>query len=59
MSIFLKQEVDIIQIVIALVDVMLKDLLLAIEGVIIMSEVILPIDSICICTKQCLNIYCM
>lgn len=41
MNIFLKQEIDRIQVVIKLVDVVLKDLLLAIEGVIIMSEVIL------------------
>lgn len=40
MTIFLKQEIDRIQVVITLVDVILKDLLLAIEGVIIMSEVI-------------------
>ncbi|XP_076295220.1 dynein heavy chain 8, axonemal kl-3 [Lasioglossum baleicum] len=38
MSIFLKQEIDRIQVVIRLVNVVLKDLLLAIEGVIIMSE---------------------
>ncbi|XP_043247781.1 dynein axonemal heavy chain 8 [Colletes gigas] len=38
MTIFLKQEIDRIQIVIKLVNVILKDLLLAIEGVIIMSE---------------------
>ncbi|XP_076677676.1 dynein heavy chain 8, axonemal kl-3 isoform X2 [Andrena cerasifolii] len=38
MNIFLKQEIDRIQVVIKLVDVVLKDLLLAIEGVIIMSE---------------------
>ncbi|XP_018400014.1 PREDICTED: dynein heavy chain 8, axonemal [Cyphomyrmex costatus] len=38
MNIFLKQEIDRIQMVIKLVRVMLKDLLLAIEGVIIMSE---------------------
>ncbi|XP_048268511.1 dynein axonemal heavy chain 8 [Bombus terrestris] len=38
MTIFLKQEIDRIQVVITLVDVILKDLLLAIEGVIIMSE---------------------
>ncbi|XP_076166225.1 dynein heavy chain 8, axonemal kl-3 [Ptiloglossa arizonensis] len=38
MSIFLKQEIDRIQIVIKLVNTVLKDLLLAIEGVIIMSE---------------------
>lgn len=40
MNIFLKQEIDRIQVDIKLVRVMLKDLLLAIEGVIIMSEVI-------------------
>jgi len=40
MNIFLKQEIDRIQVVIKLVRVMLKDLLLAIEGVIIMSDVI-------------------
>lgn len=40
MNIFLKQEIDRIQVVIKLVRVMLRDLLLAIEGVIIMSEVI-------------------
>lgn len=39
MNIFLKQEIDRIQIVIKLVQVTLKDLLLAIEGVIIMNEV--------------------
>ncbi|XP_026672559.1 dynein heavy chain 8, axonemal-like [Ceratina calcarata] len=38
MTIFLKQEIDRIQVVIKLVNVTLKDLLLAIEGVIIMSE---------------------
>ncbi|KAG7190763.1 hypothetical protein KM043_006835 [Ampulex compressa] len=38
MNIFLKQEVDRIQVVIKLVRVMLKDLLLAIEGVIVMNE---------------------
>nr|XP_031825788.1 dynein heavy chain 8, axonemal [Nomia melanderi] len=38
MNIFLKQEIDRIQIVIKLVNIVLKDLLLAIEGVIIMSE---------------------
>ncbi|XP_015430178.1 PREDICTED: dynein heavy chain 8, axonemal [Dufourea novaeangliae] len=38
MSIFLKQEIDRIQVVIKLVNIVLKDLLLAIEGVIIMSE---------------------
>ncbi|CAK9824517.1 Dynein axonemal heavy chain 8 [Anthophora retusa] len=38
MNIFLKQEIDRIQIVIKLVNITLKDLLLAIEGVIIMSE---------------------
>ncbi|KAL0129655.1 hypothetical protein PUN28_001727 [Cardiocondyla obscurior] len=38
MNVFLKQEIDRIQVVIKLVRVMLKDLLLAIEGVIIMSE---------------------
>lgn len=41
MNIFLKQEIDRIQIVIKLVRVTLKDLLLAVEGVIIMNEVIL------------------
>lgn len=41
MNIFLKQEIDRIQIVIKLVRITLKDLLLAIEGVIIMNEVIL------------------
>lgn len=41
MNIFLKQEIDRIQVVIKLVRVTLKDLLLAIEGVIIMSEVII------------------
>lgn len=40
MNIFLKQEIDRIQVVIKLVRITLKDLLLAIEGVIIMSEVI-------------------
>lgn len=45
MNIFLKQEIDRIQVVIKLVRAMLSDLLLAIEGVIIMSEVILlPAD---------------
>lgn len=39
MNIFLKQEIDRIQIVIKLLRVMLKELLLAIEGVIIMSQV--------------------
>ncbi|XP_014480405.1 PREDICTED: dynein heavy chain 8, axonemal [Dinoponera quadriceps] len=38
MNIFLKQELDRIQMVIKLVRVSLRDLLLAIEGVIIMSE---------------------
>ncbi|XP_043790719.1 dynein axonemal heavy chain 8 [Apis laboriosa] len=38
MTIFLRQEIDRIQVVIKLVDAMLKDLLLAIEGVIIMCE---------------------
>ncbi|KAL6445584.1 hypothetical protein ACFW04_000844 [Cataglyphis niger] len=38
MNIFLKQEIDRIQVVIKLVRATLKDLLLAIEGVIIMSE---------------------
>ncbi|KAG5338491.1 DYH8 protein, partial [Acromyrmex heyeri] len=38
MNIFLKQEIDRIQIVIKLIRIMLKDLLLAIEGIIIMSE---------------------
>ncbi|EFN74803.1 Dynein heavy chain 8, axonemal [Camponotus floridanus] len=38
MNIFLKQEIDRIQVVIKLVRITLKDLLLAIEGVIIMSE---------------------
>ncbi|OAD58895.1 Dynein heavy chain 8, axonemal [Eufriesea mexicana] len=38
MTIFLKQEIDRIQVVIKVVDTILKDLLLAIEGVIIMSE---------------------
>ena len=46
MTIFLKQEIDRIQVVITLVDVILKDLLLAIEGVIIMSEVIFFINFI-------------
>lgn len=41
MNIFLKQEIDRIQVVIQLVRSSLKDLLLAVEGVIIMSEVIL------------------
>lgn len=41
MNIFLKQEIDRLQLVIQLVRVSLRDLLLAIEGVIIMSEVIL------------------
>lgn len=45
MNIFLKQEIDRIQMVIKLVRIMLKDLLLAIEGVIIMSEVI-SLDSL-------------
>ena len=40
MNIFLKQEIDSIQVVIKLIRFMLKDLLLAIQGVIIMSEVI-------------------
>ena len=40
MNIFLKQEIDRIQIVINLVRSTLKNLLLAIEGVIIMSEVL-------------------
>lgn len=40
MTIFLKQEIDRIQVIITLVDATLKDLLLAIEGVIIMCEVI-------------------
>lgn len=40
MNIFLKQEIDRMQTVIKLVRAMLKDLLLAIEGVIIMNEVI-------------------
>ena len=39
MNIFLKQEIDRMQIIIKLVRVTLKDLLLAIEGVIIMNEV--------------------
>lgn len=39
MNIFLKQEIDRIEVVIELVNKMLKNLLLAIEGVIIMSEV--------------------
>lgn len=39
MNIFLKQEIDTIQVVIKLVCVSLRDLLLAIEGVIIMCEV--------------------
>ena len=39
MNIFLKQEIDRIQIVIKLVRTTLKELLLAIEGVIIMNEV--------------------
>ncbi|KAG5316447.1 DYH8 protein, partial [Acromyrmex insinuator] len=38
MNIFLKQEIDRIQIIIKLIRIMLKDLLLAIEGIIIMSE---------------------
>ncbi|XP_036143732.1 dynein heavy chain 8, axonemal [Monomorium pharaonis] len=38
MNIFLKQEINRIQMVIKLIRVMLKDLLLAIEGIIIMSE---------------------
>ncbi|KOX80134.1 Dynein heavy chain 8, axonemal [Melipona quadrifasciata] len=38
MTIFLKQEIDRIQVIITLVDATLKDLLLAIEGVIIMCE---------------------
>ncbi|XP_067209496.1 dynein axonemal heavy chain 8 [Linepithema humile] len=38
MNIFLKQEIDRIQIVIKLVRITLKDLLLAVEGVIIMNE---------------------
>ncbi|XP_026831330.1 dynein heavy chain 8, axonemal [Ooceraea biroi] len=38
MNIFLKQEIDRLQVVIKLVRSMLKDLLLAIEGVIIMSQ---------------------
>lgn len=41
MNIFLKQEIDRIQVVIKLVQVSLKDLLLAVEGIIIMSEVTL------------------
>lgn len=39
MNIFLKQEIDRMQVVIKLVRSMLKDLLLAIDGVIIMNEV--------------------
>lgn len=39
MNIFLKQEIDRMQKVIKLVRVMLKDLILAIEGIIIMNEV--------------------
>lgn len=41
MNIFLKQEIDQIQIVIKLVHETLKDLLLAIDGIIIMNDVIL------------------
>lgn len=44
MNIFLKQEIDRIQVVIKLVRATLKDLLLAIEGVIIMSEVIFLLE---------------
>lgn len=40
MNIFLKHEIDRMQVVIKLVRVSLRDLLLAIEGVIVMSEVI-------------------
>jgi dynein heavy chain len=39
MNIFLKQEIDRIQIIINIVRFTLENLLLAIEGVIIMSEV--------------------
>lgn len=39
MNIFLKQEIDRINLVIVLLITMLNDLLLAIEGVIIMNEV--------------------
>lgn len=39
MNIFLKQEIDRINVVIVLLITMLNDLLLAIEGVIIMNEV--------------------
>lgn len=46
MNIFLKQEIDRIQVVIKLVRVTLKDLLLAIEGVIIMNEVGIYFDKI-------------
>lgn len=41
MNIFLKQEIDRMQRVIKMVRVMLKDLVLALEGIIIMNEVIL------------------
>lgn len=43
MNIFLKQEIDRMQVVIILVRKTLKDLLLAIEGIIIMSEVYLKL----------------
>ena len=41
MNIFLKQEIDRLQVVIIIVRDTLKNLLLAIEGVIIMNEVYL------------------
>lgn len=40
MNIFLGQEIDRIQVVIGLVSSTLEDLLLAIDGIIIMNEVI-------------------
>lgn len=54
MNIFLKQEIDRMQVVIRLVRSMLKDLLLAIDGVIIMNEVylFLFIYTACICVSE-------
>lgn len=46
MNIFLSQEIDRIQKVIELVKNSLEDLLLAIDGIIIMSEVNIYIDNI-------------